>query len=68
LWGSSRTQLVYGRNVKVYLSRDHLWRIEVRDDQWVYVFHRSTPMGRFPSLREAAEWLVDQGVTELVEN
>jgi hypothetical protein len=54
--------------MKVYLSRDHLWRIEVRDDQWVYVFHRSIPMGRYRSLREAAEWLVDQGVTELVEN
>jgi hypothetical protein len=26
------------------------------------------PMGRYRSLREAAEWLVDQGVTELVEN
>ena len=48
-------------------QQDQLWRIEVRDDHWVYVFHRSTPMGRYRSLREAAEWLVDQGVSELVE-
>ena len=60
--------VAYGQLMKVYLSRDQLWRIEVRDDGWVYVYHRSTPMGRYRSLREAAEWLVDQGVTELVEN
>jgi hypothetical protein len=54
--------------VKVYLTRDRLWRIEVRDDQWVYVYRRSTPMGRYRSVREAAEWPVDKGVTELVED
>lgn len=52
--------------MKVYVSPDRAWRVEVRDDQWVYVYHRTTPSGRYRSLQEAADYLVEQGVTDLI--
>jgi hypothetical protein len=56
--------------VQVYVSRDRRWRIEVRDNGWVYVFDRSMPAGRYRSLRDAADWLIGQGLSpdDIVED
>lgn len=68
VWGSGYRSRSYRRAVKVYRSPDRAWRIEVRDTGWVHVTWRTMPMGRFASLREAADYLVGQGITELVED
>lgn len=50
--------------MRVYVTQDNVWRIEVRDNGTVRIYEHGGWVKEATSLREAADYLREQGITE----